>query len=424
MSKKFSDKLSLISKFLNPEVVEISSLKKIKDILKLSVLAFKFLDETDAKTIQEWFKVDTIGDITTIDLDEPFKKLFKIKATKIKVEQFLQKNPDFEEKLRKAITISQLIHRMKKEVVEIKKKAQKIIVLGLSNAGKTAILSKFGGKLGIKELTALEPTRGVNHQTISTKDLNLTIWDFGGQVDYRNKYLRQPEKYFLEVDLVIYVIDVQDSNRYYEAIDYFDSLISVISRLELQPFFLIFIHKLDPDLRDDPEVHLNIELLQDLIKSIFKGRNLDYEIYLSSIYSMISKEPKFAKFLKEFMKDEAFIEASEGDKVDQLSEIVEKAMTMMIQLSESTMKQFSELESRITAIEAGKKTSTRHSIQESPMTPTPIYASMPLPPPPPPSELKAPKTQSPSQVVGMSARAAIVSELRELFSKRSELANK
>ncbi|MFX0137328.1 MAG: ADP-ribosylation factor-like protein [Candidatus Hodarchaeota archaeon] len=419
MSKKFSDKLNLISKFLNPEVVKPSSLKKIKDILNLSVLGFKFLDKTDAKTIQEWFEVDTIGEITTIDMDEPFKKVFKNKATKIKMEQLLEKNPEFEEKLRKAITISHIIHRMKKEVVEIKKKDQKIIVIGLSNAGKTAILSKFGGKLGIKELTRLEPTRGVSHQTISTEDLNLAIWDFGGQVDYRNKYLRQPEKYFLGVDLVIYVIDVQDSNRYYEAIDYFDSLITVISRLELQPFFLIFIHKLDPDLRDDPEVQLNIELLQDLIKSIFEGKNLDYEIYLSSIYSMISKEPKFAKFLKEFMKDEAFIEASEGDKIDQLSEIVEKAMTMMIQLSESTMKQFSELESRITAIETGKKTSTRQFIQESQMTPSPIYASTPLPPPP--SNLKAPKTQSPSQVVGMSVRAAIVSELRELFSKRSEL---
>jgi len=61
-----------------------------------------------------------------------------------------------------------------------KRKDQKIIVVGLNNAGKTAILTQFGGRLGIKDLALLKPTRGVNRQEIKTKELNLHLWDFGG----------------------------------------------------------------------------------------------------------------------------------------------------------------------------------------------------------------------------------------------------
>ena len=214
------------------------------------------------------------------------------------------------------------------------------------------------------------------------------------------------------------VIDVQDVDKYDEAIEYFDSIIEVIDRLEVRPFFMVFLHKYDPDIRDDTEVQLNIELLQDLIKTLFQGKNLDYEVYLSSIFSLISKEPHFAKYLKDFMKDEAFIESSGGDKMDQLNDIVEKSMVLMVQLSESMMKQFSEMEERIIALESGKKVAAKPDLSHPPTAPTPISTNVPPPPPGPPSSLKPPP--SPQQGGG-SARSAVFSELKGLFAKRRAL---
>jgi len=368
----------------------------------------------------ELFKVETIGDLIKLDQEEPFKKLLRLKTTKTKTRQILKNNPEFEGSVKKAITISLIIVRVKKETIDTKKQEQKIIVVGLGNAGKTAILTKFGGKFGIKDLAKLKPTRGLDRQRIATKDLTLSVFDFGGQATYRNKYLQEPEKYFLGVDLAILVIDVQDVGKYDEALEYFDSIIEVIDRLEVRPFFLVFLHKYDPDIHNDTEVLLNIELLQDLIKTLFQGKNLDYEVYLSSIFSMISKEPQFAKYLKDFMKDEAFIESSEGDRMDQLGEIVEKSMTMMLQLSESTMTQFSAMEVRIAALESGKKIAAKPDLSHPPTAPTPISGNVPPPPPPPPSGpgkgLKPPPKTQP-----INTRAAILGELKDLFARRRAL---
>jgi len=48
------------------------------------------------------------------------------------------------------------------------------------------------------------------------------LWDFGGQIDHREEYLKEPEKYFFGINLVIYVIDIQDTERYDESIEYFN----------------------------------------------------------------------------------------------------------------------------------------------------------------------------------------------------------
>ena len=409
--------MDLISKFLDPEVVDFQSLKKIRDVLALPLSSFKFIDESQAKIIKSLFKIENIEQINVVDIEEPFKKLLRSKTTKTKVNKILKDDPELEEKLKKAISISFIIHRINREDVEKKTKEQKIIVIGLNNAGKTAILSKFGDKLGIKDLANLKPTRGIDHQKISTGDMELAIWDFGGQKDYRNKYLRQPEKYFFGIDLVIFVLDIQDTERYSEAIKYFDSIVEIITRLEMQPFFIAFIHKFDPDIRDNTDLQLNLELVQDLIKSVFKGKKLDYEVYLSSIFSMISKEPKFAQFLKEVMKEGAFIEASEQDKIEIIGKIVENSMNIMVQLSESVMKRFSEVENRITALEMRGKIIGRASGMAPRMAPSPIYASMS----PPTPSVKDLKTPPPKPRGGLIARSAVVSELQELFAKRRML---
>ncbi len=81
--------------------------------------------------------------------------------------------PDHE-KLRTFILIASMIaHAWEKRTDYLNKKDTKVITIGLDNAGKTAILSMLGGKLGIDSLTNLKATKRVERRKISTDTLDL-----------------------------------------------------------------------------------------------------------------------------------------------------------------------------------------------------------------------------------------------------------
>lgn len=406
-----SEKLDLIKKFLNPEVVDFNELKTINSIAKLPISSFKFLNITDEALFKDLLNISNISELTTLDRRDPFKKVKKSRQKNTKLSKIIKKDLEFEEKVKKAITISLIIQRKLHESISKKHKDQKIIVVGLNNAGKTAILSEFGGRLGIKDLALLKPTKGVERKEIKTSELNLHIWDFGGQKDHRDEYLQAPENYFIGIDLIIYVIDIQDPQRYEESIEYFKKIIEIVVNLEESPYVLIFIHKFDPDINENDEVLLNVELVKDLVKSVFKNKKLDYDIYLSSIFSMISNEPKFSKFIKEVMSNSTSLTDPTTLKLSELGVIIEKSINAVIQLSSTMMT----LEKRIVELETSKTEKPAKKGTEPPL-PVPIYSKAPITiaPPPPPSALHAP----PMAPEGLNLRTAVMTELKDIFVKK------
>ncbi len=369
MSVDISKIIKVFSKFLDPKLAKEGKLKTIEEIKKLPLNSFKFMSKEDVKLLKEVLDLSTIEDTSKLDRKNPFVKLRKIKSTKdsskdAKLQKEIEgkaatiriENPDLVKALNKAIIISSIITNLTdaNEIVT-GKSAQKIIVIGLDNAGKTAILNKFGGRLGISDLANLKPTKGVDRRHIKSEnsDLDLFIWDFGGQETFRNKYLKNPEQYFLEVDLLIYVIDLQDSERFPESFEYFEQILKTLTILEEDPFVLIYIHKFDPDLKHDTETLLNIELLKDNLNQSLTSFGYDYEAYLTSIYSLITNEPEFSKYLKEVMKSTDSLTNPTLRKVEGLGKTLEETMNAVIRLSESLSRQLSDLDSRLRAIESG-----------------------------------------------------------------------
>ncbi len=421
MAKKQKSKIQPFLKFIDKSVIKklASPLKTVDDFLKLPALAFNFLKDVDVKLIYDMFEVSQIYEFQILDQDSPFEVLYKTDPKqKAKIEEILSIDTEIEEKIKKATIISIIAERIRKEEIVLEKKEQKVIVIGLGNAGKTTILTKFGGQLGVKDLTRLKPTKGVERKEIKTKNLNLNVWDFGGQQEYRNRYLREPEKYFFRVDLVIYVIDVQDSDNYEESLDYFNNILDYLLRIEEFPYILVFIHKFDPDLKENNEILLNVEHLKDEIKKIFKNKKkLDYEIYLSSIYSIIANEPKFAQYLKDTMEKTATLEDTSITKIEGIASILENTMNGLIRLSETVMIHLDEINNRLSNLEQGKQ------IAKAPVSssPTPIFSSNISPPqflsPPPPvySSGRSNTASAPS------ARAEVLKELQSLFEKRKRL---
>ncbi len=410
MSSEASSFIKIFSKFLDPESVKIDKLHKIDDVIKLPILSYKFIDKEDSTIMKQLLEISTIGDASKLNKDKPFETITEIEETddsielavslQKKLEELKVKFPSLEKKLKKTITISSLIVSVKEEKEEIEESAQKVLVAGLDNAGKTATLSKFGGRLGIGDMISTHPTKGVVRMKFGSSKLNLFIWDLGGQQEYRERYLNNPEQYFLELDLLIYVIDVQDPERFDEALEYFEKIIESIVLLEENPYILLFIHKFDPDLKNKPEILLNVELIKDNINELIKKKQYDLhvEVYLTSIYSLISTEPQFAKYIKNLMSSSHSLTDPTVRKVEGLGKTLEETLNAVIRLSESISTQLNDLDNRLRAIESGAFQVAQSGI--------PIEIANPNQPSARPQE---------------SARLQVLNELKDLFGKRRRL---
>jgi len=188
MSVDISKIIKVFSKFLDPKFAKEGKLKTIDEIKKLPLNSFKFISKEDEKLLKEVIDVSTIEKTSKLDRENPFVKLKKIKSTKDsskdaelqkeiknKVANIQKENPELVKALNKAIIISSIIANLTDEDEIIKKSAQKVIVIGLDNAGKTAILNKFGGRLGINDLANLTPTKGVDRRYIETETSSLDL---------------------------------------------------------------------------------------------------------------------------------------------------------------------------------------------------------------------------------------------------------
>tara|TARA_B000000565_G_scaffold244617_1_gene211788 strand:- start:64 stop:603 length:540 start_codon:yes stop_codon:yes gene_type:complete len=98
-----------------------------------------------------------------------------------------------------------IISSMYDSIFDNFKTKKNMLMVGLDSAGKTTILYQ----LKLNELRHTIPTIGFNVETIKYKNLDLTIWDIGGQEKIRKLW----RHYYNNIDTVIFVIDSNDFNR-------------------------------------------------------------------------------------------------------------------------------------------------------------------------------------------------------------------
>jgi len=143
---------------------------------------------------------------------------------------------------------------------------RKISVIGLDNAGKTSIITAITRRFGFEEeIARLTPTRRIARDSFRFLGIEFTRMDFGGQKQYREEYLKHPEKYLSGTDLMFYVIDAQDFNRYIESIDYLEEVLLFFKEeQQIVPICILF-HKFDPQLIDDVQINKRILTLKQAL---------------------------------------------------------------------------------------------------------------------------------------------------------------
>lgn len=164
----------------------------------------------------------------------------------------------------------------------------KILVMGLDNSGKSSIVSCLRGIKNISAFNSPKPTRGRVIQNFEALNSDYAIWDFGGQRAFRDAYFQEINSILKGTSKIIYTIDLQDVNRYDEALEYMSRVISSIDKQQ-NIDFSIFLHKFDPDLVFNEE--LNEEAIKNLIKKIkvITPPTFSYSLHRTSIYAIFEK---------------------------------------------------------------------------------------------------------------------------------------
>ncbi|MBN1217084.1 MAG: 50S ribosome-binding GTPase [Candidatus Lokiarchaeota archaeon] len=167
----------------------------------------------------------------------------------------------------------------------MEKKISKTLIMGLRNSGKSSILEYFQGIRNLVLFGNIKPTVHIDRVIYQAVDYEHLIWDFGGQIDYLSDYLEQFYEYAYEADEIIYVIDIQDQEKYNPSINFLKKIIKLLVDKELYIDIKVFLHKFDPDLdHTHPEINeeVIINLLKD-VKNIFSD-NISYSIFKTSLY--------------------------------------------------------------------------------------------------------------------------------------------
>ena len=304
-----------------------TSLKAVLD------LELNFLKGVNAEDIKKFsiLNINTLRELSEINVKE-----LENKASKIGLDSSIIKS---------TIISSYLIaNAWNKRKAYMKKPKMKVVVAGLDYAGKTSLINRLLNDYNYNDMINLEPTVGANVEEFQSERLDLVLWDLGGQKDHINEYLTSPERFFVHVDVMIFVFDSQDDIRYDNALQYLSDLIDIFGFLNETPYVVILLNKADSDIIQDPDFQIKLEYLMDKISTIFMNleKNWNFEMIPTSIYNYYSTEPEIAKSIKSiFSKDKDILDT--GKLIPDINEKLQKILDINLKLMDKVVIELNEV---------------------------------------------------------------------------------
>jgi len=162
--------------------------------------------------------------------------------------------------------------------------------MGLDDAGKTSLYLILSKNANLLNYTKLRPTSGreIYPPIVDGTDL-YSIWDFGGQLEFRKKYLESMDENLKDVDKIIYVIDIQAIQRYDESLTYLEAIVEAMNMRKIKVPISIFLHKFDKELEEKADYKMDVlkERLIDKISTLLA--DFYFEIFKTTIYTLFNK---------------------------------------------------------------------------------------------------------------------------------------
>lgn len=303
---------------------------RVQDLLDLNLTHIRSLNAKHADILKQVLKITKIRQLSSKFISKEDRLV--LKALGIRPHQ-----------LSGWIIISKMITE---EKVNDFLETQKISIVGLDNAGKTAILSILQGNTNLEMINNLTPTKGANRVILDKFDSDSTyqIWDMGGQDVYRMEYFENAEKYFLNVSIIIYVIDVQDPPNFEKSLNYLTDILDLLKGLNEYPEFLVILHKTDPDLQENVEIRDNIQYLKNKVSDIFQKNGFSYEIITYSIYNWFGDGKSLYREIRDYL---TVVPTKKSQEMEFLINIMEKFLNTIYKVSTTVEQRLHFLEKSI-----------------------------------------------------------------------------
>ncbi|MHA2051465.1 MAG: ADP-ribosylation factor-like protein [Promethearchaeota archaeon] len=187
--------------------------------------------------------------------------------------------------------VENLFVNLCKQIIDIEKNPStpvsshrklKILMAGLDDSGKTSFLLSVDRKYS--KLIGLKPTSGANIKSIEALGATIFLWDLGGQLAFRKKYINRAEIYLYEADLLFYFIDIRNQSRFEESFKYLQDLKEVLKRFNQNTPIIYILSKGDPDILNTGEIKTSLKIVKDRLAEITPGEPI--ELYVTSIFQI------------------------------------------------------------------------------------------------------------------------------------------
>ncbi|RLI63688.1 MAG: hypothetical protein DRO88_09280, partial [Promethearchaeia archaeon] len=136
----------------------------------------------------------------------------------------------------------------------------------------------------------------LQRQNTNILGYELVAFDFGGQSQYRDTYFEKADMYFTGTDMMIYIIDIQDPDRYEESLEYYQKILDTLEKNDLIIPILVVFSKMDPDIANDEDLNQKRLKLMESFEQM--SSKFDIGFAISSIYERNSIENLFSLALK------------------------------------------------------------------------------------------------------------------------------
>jgi GTPase SAR1 family protein len=171
--------------------------------------------------------------------------------------------------------------------------SRKIILLGLSQAGKTSIRDVvFGGKAP-EETANYAATLNYERQVEQVADEPITVMDLGGQEVFLKRFLSSMSSFiFSNVAVLVFICDISTPDKFPASLKAFTEGTNRLEEMsDVQPAVYILLHKTDlmPDLTHRAE---RMEFLMEMFQDAVATKNITFlqtSIYDNSIHEAFKR---------------------------------------------------------------------------------------------------------------------------------------
>ncbi|MFX0016649.1 MAG: ADP-ribosylation factor-like protein [Promethearchaeota archaeon] len=202
----------------------------------------------------------------------------------------------------------------------------KILIAGLSEAGKTAVKRIFFLKQQTKEVDRLSATINYERMSVSIKGTPITIVDLGGQKIFIKRFLNNFSPFiFSSVKNFIFLVDVANKTTRNNAIQYFSSCLKNLQKYSPQANLFVFLHKNDLVKRLP-----NYESIHAQLKEQFQLECSTRELcfFRTTIYKPKTVIDAFGRIFELTIPNLTNSEFTEGRTIGQIEEYSKEDMTL------------------------------------------------------------------------------------------------